>query len=167
MTLSILLLASFSTLQSIGKVDLFDSNVNQEMEIIDHSPSIEQSSGQYTYGTYKTEIRNKIKPGRYHVKVDPVGENISMHIFDSSHNRTIKFNSTTEFNIDIDSTIVFIKIVVYDPISYQNWTRDQTFEVTLKRINQGSSLPVLPLWVSAVIGGVYLAVQSTYRKEPE
>ncbi|MFP4051404.1 MAG: hypothetical protein ACLFVB_06650 [Thermoplasmata archaeon] len=105
-----------------------------------------------------------IKPNRYKVDVKPVGNNITLHIVDDSHRITKRFNDSISFDIDVHSTTVFISIIIYDPVSYQNWTKSQIFEVNLESIEQDFDLPLILMWSLVIIGGVYLGADTAYRR---
>lgn len=162
--LSLLILSCTLTLNNLGYIKLFKSDFQDEISMIDHTPSVEDPGDIYTYGVYKINTEKKVKPGKYKVDVKPVGNNITLNIIDSSQNYTKKFDNQISFEVDIDSTIVYIRIVISDPISYQNWTRDQKFVLDMKKIESNSSLPLLPLWSLVIIGGVYLAADTAYRR---
>lgn len=164
LVLSLLILSCTLTLNNLGYIDLFKSDFQDEIRMIDNSPSVEEPGSIYTYGVYKINTDKKVKPGKYKVDVKPVGNNITLNIIDSSHNYTKNFDDQISFEVDIDSTVVYIRIVISDPISYQNWTRGQKFVLDMKKIESNSSLLLLPLWSLVIIGGVYLAADAAYRR---
>lgn len=162
--LSLLILSCIFTFNYLGHIELFKSDFQDEFRMIDHSPSVEDPGDMYTYGVYKIKTEKKVKPGKYKVDVKPVGNNITLNIIDSTHNYTKHFDEQISFEVDIDSTIVYIRIVISDPISYQNWTRGQKFFLDMKKIENKSNWTLFPLWSLVIIGGVYLAADTAYRR---
>ncbi|MFW6176314.1 MAG: hypothetical protein ACOC40_01305 [Thermoplasmatota archaeon] len=164
MVFSLLIFTSFTTFQTIDKFNILKSNFNNKITITDNSPCVEKLDNNLTLGTYLISTKELIKPNRYKVDVKPVGNNITLHIVDDSHRITKRFNDSISFDIDVHSTTVFISIIIYDPVSYQNWTKSQIFEVNLESIEQDFDLPLILMWSLVIIGGVYLGADTAYRR---
>lgn len=166
--ISLLLSSVTITLQSTDEIDVFGKNFGEKgrMSWRDHAPYIRESSDDQeniSRGYYSASAQYGIEPGRYTIDVKPTGENITLFLKDGEKTIEKNFNESISFEMDISTNVVWIGILIRDPLTFQEHV-DESFEIDFVKEDDGVDIPLITLWSLTSLGVIYLGID-TYRKK--
>lgn len=166
--ISLFLSSMIVTLQDTDEIDIFNKKFGDDVRTSwkDSSPYIREGVDRpenFSDGYYSASAQYGIEPGGYTIDVEPAGENITLFLKDGEKTVEKNFNESISFEMDISTNVVWIGILIRDPITFQEHV-DESFEIDFVKEDDGVSIPLMALWSLASLGVIYLGFDTYHRK---
>ncbi len=117
---------------------------------------------------YNVQTITGLKPGKYVVTIDPIGENITVVLKTSYDTVEKNITHSCEMNIKVGSS-VWQAILIEDPPAIDFDTPGGSFTIDYKKVDENYEITTVAIIGGAMAGGVILAVNTArvHRRDRE